>query len=182
MNTTVKKHNSIRQIVAIAAIVVFVLVSLIPVTKADAAESYGYDPQAAVEYAAANWHTEEGVCDEFVKACLSAGGVDIRAGGTAPVYDALQDAGFATISELQLADNEYHIDSADNPGTKAGDVLFIYCEECEKMQHLALIAGFDEDGHMQAYGHNPSWDLVDWFGNFKHKIGDNEYHAKCYRY
>ena len=57
---------------------------LLPVTSVQA-EAAGYDANAAVAYAAAHWDDGVGVCDQFIKACLQAGGIDIQAGGVEPV-------------------------------------------------------------------------------------------------
>ncbi len=151
------------------------------VMPASAAQStFQYDAAAAVAYAAANWDNNDGtVCDQFVKNCLHAGGVTVRSGGVDEVKNSLVDAGFGTLTKLKVTtDRSGHITSADNPGVKAGDVLFFYCYGCGRSTHMVLIAGFDQNGNMQCYGHNPAWNLVDWMANFKHGNDDGTYHEK----
>ena len=151
--------------------------------------TYGYEPEAAVSYAAThiaeemeNGNVCEKVCDQFVKECLSVGGVTVRAGDVKPVMDALVDAGFGTACQLTISADGVHIKQEDNPGTKAGDVLFIYCEACEDWIHTTLISGFDESGNMLSYGHNPIWNQVDYFGNMTHEAENGEVHAGCYQF
>ena len=80
---------------------------LLPVASVRA-EAAGYDANAAVAYAAAHWNDGVGVCDQFVKACLQAGGIDIKAGGVEPLRSALIDVGYGSAVELsQDKDSPY---------------------------------------------------------------------------
>ncbi len=146
--------------------------------------SYAYSPDAAVAYAKANWNVDDGtVCDQFVKNCLHAGGATLRAGGVDPVMNALIDAGFGTLCEIKLADGDAggRVKEADNPGVKAGDIFVFYCEDCDESVHMVLISGYDENGYMQSYGHNPAWEKVEWFGNYVHEAEDGAKHTN-YKY
>lgn len=170
-----------RKWISVVMACVCLLMCFVP--AADAAEpTTQYDAAAAVSYAAAEWDSGVGVCDQFVKACLAVGGVDIRAGGVDPVRNALLDAGFGTQCELVISADGVHALQSENPGVRAGDVLFFYCEECEKSIHTVMIAGYDADGILYTYGHNPGWDKVDWIGSFRHTPDGGEPHAGCYKY
>lgn len=164
-------------------IVGLLMIVCIPCVRVDAAETtWSYDADAAIKYAEENFDNGIGVCDEFVKDCLAAGGVKVRAGGVEEVVNALVDAGYGVQYEMQLDADNYHLNAADNSAVKAGDPLIIYCEKCNKYQHFAFLGGTDEEGNFYAYGHNPAWDKVDWFGNFKHTLPDGNRHADCYKY
>ncbi len=169
------KQEIQRKVLSLLLAVLTLTSCLVPVSAA----SFQYDAQAAVAYAAKNWNVNDGtVCDQFVKNCLHAGGVTIRAGGVDEVKNALVDAGFGTLEKVNVTQNPGgYITSQDNPGVKAGDVLFFYCHGCGKSTHVVLIAGFDENGNMQTYGHNPPWNLVDWMANFKHETDDGDTHG-----
>lgn len=165
------------------------LMFFVPRLTIQAADDYAYKSTQAVAFAkehiaqelAANSECSL-VCDQFVKACLSAAGVEIRAGGVEAVKQALVDAGFGMEYKLKVSGDGVHIRKSDNPDIKAGDVLFIYCEECAKYLHTALISGFDADGNMLAYGHNPIWKEIDWFGNMTHTTDSGTKHSKCYQF
>lgn len=164
-------------------IVLLSLLLCIPSITVSANETiYGYSPEAAAAYAEQHFDDGIGLCDEFVKDCLRAGGVAVRAGGVQPLMEALVDAQYGELQELVLADNNYHINKQDNPSTDVGDIMFFYCTECKKYIHTAIIGSMDEEGNFQAYGHNPAWDKVDWFGNFTHTLDDGTRHSKCSKY
>lgn len=156
---------------------------------AKAADNYAYVPEKAITYAAEHITKEvqtgtecELVCDQFVKSCLEQANVSIRAGGVEEVKNALVQAGFGTEYPLKVSSDGIHITKADNTSAKAGDIMFIYCDKCDTYLHTVLISGFDEAGNMLAYGHNPIWDQVDWFGNMTHTTDDGEVHTNCYRF
>ena len=164
-------------------IVLLSLLLCIPSITVSANETiYGYSPEAAAAYAEQHFDDGIGLCDEFVKDCLRAGGVAVRAGGVQPLMEALVDAQYGELQELVLADNNYHINKQDNASTDVGDIMFFYCTECKKYIHTAIIGSMDEEGNFQAYGHNPAWDKVDWFGNFTHTLDDGTRHSKCSKY
>lgn len=124
------------------------------------AEAAGYDANAAVAYAAAHWDDGVGVCDQFIKACLQAGGIDIQAGGVEPVRSALIDAGYGSAVELSQDKGSPYISWSKNSAKlSVGDILFFYCSasDCQKNVHIAIVAGYDADDHLLAYAHNPAW-------------------------
>ena len=129
-----------------------------------ALEVSAYDADAAVAYAGANWSSVEGVCDEFVKSCLNAGGLNLRAGGVEPLKNALIDSGAGSLVKLSLDADGVYINVKDNPSVKVGDIMFFYCEEHNVWIHTAIVCGFDENGNVQAYAHNPGWDKMSAFG------------------
>lgn len=132
---------------------------LLPVTSVQA-EAAGYDANAAVAYAAAHWDDGVGVCDQFIKACLQAGGIDIQAGGVEPVRSALIDAGYGSAVELSQDKGSPYISWSKNSAKlSVGDILFFYCSasDCQKNVHIAIVAGYDADDHLLAYAHNPAW-------------------------
>jgi hypothetical protein len=124
-------------------VVITIIVSLLPMTVAHAS---GYNPDAAVNYAAAHWNDGVGVCDEFVKACLSAGGVNINAGGVANVKNALNAYG----TSYALVTSGNYINASDNSGKiSAGDPIFFYCS-ADGYVHVAICGGIDSSGHVCA--------------------------------
>lgn len=134
-----------------------------------------YSPDKAVEWAANHIANESKdnpscglVCDQFVKECLKAGGIDIQAGDVTPVMNALVEANFGKMVDVVLSADGKYVNIVDNPELKAGDVLSFYCNTCGDHSHTVLIAGFDNNGNAQTYGHNKTWDLVTTVGNYKH--------------
>ena len=77
--------NAIRK----SALVMVVLCLVLSLPMAVSAAEFGprYNDQAAVSYAAAHWNDGVGVCDQFVKDCLKAGGVEILAGADTVLED-----------------------------------------------------------------------------------------------
>ena len=143
--------------------------TVIPVKAAPSEKVY--DRNEALNYAKNHWDDGVGVCDEFVKDCLRAGGVDIQAGGVGPIMDALIKVGYGEKVDLVVDDKGYHFNKEDNPKVEVGDILFIYCRDCQKMLHTAFIGKFDEKGNLQVYGHNPAWDAdhpILYLGLFHH--------------
>ena len=175
---TLQQH---KHIVSLALVLLYLL-TLIPTTAHAAGFASSYNADAAVTYAENHWDDGVGVCDQFVKACLAAGGVEILAGGVDAVRYALVDAGLGSECTLTISDDGVHAIQAENPQVQAGDVLFIYCEECAKSIHTVLVGGYSQEGYLYTYGHNPGWDRVDWLGNFKHTTDDGDQHAKCYQF
>lgn len=136
---------------------------LLPVASVRA-EAAGYDANAAVAYAAAHWDDGVGVCDQFVKACLQAGGIDIKAGGVEPLRSALIDVGYGSAVELSQDKDEipYISWSKNSDKLSVGDILFFYCSapDCQKNVHTAIVAGYDTNDHLLAYAHNRPWNKV----------------------
>ena len=176
-----KTHkDTMRKTVLVLVVLCLMLSWSLPVCAAEFGPRY--DDQAAVSYAASHWNDGVGVCDEFVKACLNAGGVEILAGGVDPVKDALLDTRLGTSQTLVISADGVHALQAENPRIQPGDVLFFYCEECKKSVHTAMIGGFDDNGYLYTYAHNPGWDKVDWLGNFTHTANNGQKHQNCYQY
>ena len=150
-------RNKLNWIKALCACLLVAI--LLPVTSVQA-EAAGYDANAAVAYAAAHWDDGVGVCDQFIKACLQAGGIDIQAGGVEPVRSALIDAGYGSAVELSQDKGSPYISWSKNSAKlSVGDILFFYCSasDCQKNVHIAIVAGYDADDHLLAYAHNPAW-------------------------
>ena len=171
---------ALRKFTSLFTILCLILSLKLPISAAEFGPCY--DSQAAVSYAVAHWNDGVGVCDEFVKDCLNAGGVEILAGGVDPLKDALVDAELGSLNQLQISSDGIHAQKSENPNVQAGDILFFYCEECEKSVHTAIIGGYDENDCMYTYGHNPGWDKVDWIGNFTHTLNNGQQHRKCFQY
>ena len=140
-----------------------------------------YDADAAVSYAAAHWDDGVGVCDQFVKACLKAGGVEILAGDVDPVKDALTDTGLGISYSLKISADGVHALKSENSGIQAGDILFFYCEKCSESVHTVIVGGYDAKGYMYTYGHNPGWNKVSALGNFTHTGEDKTEHSECFQ-
>ena len=141
-----------------------------------------YDGQAAADYAASHWNDGIGVCDQFVKDCLQAGGVEILAGGVDPLKNALTDAKLGTARKLVISADGVHASASENPHVQTGDILFFYCQKCSKSIHTAIFGGVGSNGYLYTYGHNPGWDKVDWFGSFTHTSADGKRHEACFDY
>ena len=151
MRNAIKRNKTVCLCLLMA-----VLLSIVAVR----AEAAGYDANAAVAYASSHWNDGVGVCDQFVKACLNAGGIDIQAGGVDMVRNALIDAGYGTAEELEQDEDSPYISwSRNEHKLSAGDILFFYCSApgCQKNVHTAIVAGYDDDDHLLAYAHNPEW-------------------------
>ena len=56
------------------------VVTIVPITKAEAASSPSYDATKALTYAKAHWNDGKGLCAEFVADCLRAGGLSVPSG------------------------------------------------------------------------------------------------------
>ena len=154
---------------------------LSPAMDTYAAETPAYDADAAAAFAEANWDSGVGVCDEYVKDCMAAGGLTVRAGGVEPIKDALLDLGAGPMVELALDADGVHINQKDNPTVKPGDIMFFACGEENNWIHIAIAAGVDEQGNIQAYGHNPGWDRLDYFGRLTF-TKEGKAHKECMRF
>ena len=125
MNT---RKNKLHSFVLIFTVLCLLMTTPVPASAAEFGPRY--DSQAAVSYAAACWDNGEGVCDQFVKACLEAGGVEILAGGVDPLKDALLDARLGTSCQLVISEDGVHALESENPNIQAGDILFFYLLQC----------------------------------------------------
>jgi putative cell wall-binding protein len=177
MNTN---NYFLRNAVVILSVLCLMMTLAAPIHAAEFGPRY--DSEAAVSYAAAHWDDGVGVCDEFVKACLKAGGVEILAGGVDPLKDALLDAKLGSSCMLSISSDGVHSLKSENANIHAGDILFFYCEECKRSVHTAIIGGYDEQDRLYLYAHNPGWDQVNWVGNFAHSLDDGQKHRDCYQY
>ena len=131
------------------------------------ASAVDYDASAAVAYAAANWDNQVGVCDQFVKACLSAGGITITVGGVGAVKTAVEAYG----TSYKLTKNGSSIYLSENEGKiAAGDPIFYYCSSCGRYVHTAICGGINSEGKATAYGHNVAWNNIPNIAGYYHII------------
>ena len=141
------------------------------------AASYAYSPEDALAYAEEHWDDGVGVCDQFVKACLGAGGVQVRAGGVKEVMDALLDAGYATGLQKHTTYKDLYIREEDNRGlVRAGDVIFFKCIDCDFYTHTVISSGYNQDGYLMTYGHNPACKDYLYHGTIHHSLDDGTLH------
>ena len=175
--------NTLRTHLKKMVVILLVLSLLASMGIATNAVKYGprYDAEAAVNYARAHWDDGVGLCSEFVKTCLLAGGVDIQAGDVKSLRNALVDSGLGEEHPLVISSDGAHALASENPHVQPGDVLFFFCEACNDDIHTVIIAGTNESGFLYSYGHNPGWDQVDWFGNYTHTLDDGQQHRKLHR-
>ena len=95
--TDIAKKGTVRILVLVLSITV--LLTLLPaITYANPT----YNATAAVNYAVAHWNDGVGICDEFVKACLSAGGINITANTVTYVHNALLKETLNNTSDIQI--------------------------------------------------------------------------------
>ena len=177
-----KSQNKLTCVVTAVLILVCLTFSIIAIPASAADFGTHYDSLAAANYAANHWNDGIGVCDEFVKTCLQAGGVEILAGGVDPLKNALLDAGLGRAQELVISSDGVHALASENPNIQSGDILFFYCQRCQRSIHTAILGGCSNNGYLYAYAHNPGWDQVDWFGNFTHTLSSGERHSGCFTY
>ncbi len=109
-----------------------------------------YDAQAAVNYAVAHWNDGVGVCDQFVKACLRAGGINITVGTVDNVRAALLKYG----TEYTVKFRGSVCYQQDNPNIAVGDIIFYYCSKCGNYPHTAIITKKDNNGVFYFSQHN----------------------------
>ena len=146
--------------------VILLLVFLVALTPTASAATY--DADAAIKYAAAHWNDGVGVCDQFLKACLSAGGVTIKSGGSNSVYNELKSYG----NSYKLTMSGYCVYASQNEGKVAvGDPLFYYCNICGCVMHSAICGAIDSQGRVCAYGHNSAWNNLNEIGRFYDAYG-----------
>ncbi len=137
--------------------------SLVPEAKADTV----YNAQAAVDYAVAHWDDGVGVCDQFVKACLKAGGITITVGTVDNVRAALLRYGteYAVTFRNGICYQQY------NPNIAVGDIIFYYCSQCGNYPHTAIITKKDDNGIFYFSQHNGA------FLNLKFTTGFHDGHG-----
>ena len=131
-----------------------------------------YDAEASVAYANAHWNDGVGVCDEFVKACLAAGGIHITVGYVMNVYNALLNYG--TSHELVFR-NSYCYESDNSGHAEPGDIIFWRCQACadegfpRPWPHTAIIDSIDESGRIRYSAHNSAKHNALLGPSFSHK-------------
>ena len=112
------------------------------------AEAGSYDAQAAVDYALANCgNYGNNSCNLFVVDCLKAGGVSITRGG---YVDATRNYLLPYGTEYSISlKGGYYVYENDYPGKcTVGDVVFIYCNQCNAYMHTWIVTGTDSSGHL----------------------------------
>lgn len=116
------------------------------------ASAAGYNSQAALAYAEANWNSGVELCAGFVSNCLRAGGIDVMERSVQNLFNELKDNyGKAYV----LTTNGPYIYMSENVGKlSAGDPVFYYCNTCKSFDHAVLCGGCDEAGRMTDYAHN----------------------------
>ncbi len=157
------------------------VISMLPVPSVDAASNY-YNVEATLQYAKEYANVDDGtVCDQFVKAALKKGNIEILAGDVDPVKDALLKAEYGSNMILKLNEDGRHINISDNPSLKPGDIMFFYCDTCGDNTHTAIVGGWDEAGNVFCYGHNPGWDEDDnEYGVYRHRGHDKVTYCDSY--
>ena len=144
------------------------------------ASAAGYSPDAAITYAKVHWNDNSGDCQDFVKACLKAGGVTISASGVASVKNALVNGGYGTLNLLSSEATSY----TDNNGNtvpariaktssnygkvKVGDPLFTVCSKCG-WTHTVIMGGTDSSGYITVYAHNSAKNNKRYYADCKNK-------------
>lgn len=120
-----------------------------------------YDRTAAVQYAANNWDNGVGVCDEFVKACLKAGGITINSGYVTYVYRELLNYG--TSWPISFTNGICYNTGANEGHMEAGDIICWYCDACAQpgqryeerpWPHIAIINRIDDNHIVRFAAHN----------------------------
>lgn len=114
-----------------------------------------YNPQKAIEYAAAHWNDGVGKCATFVSNCVIAGGIDMKVNSvTDPMMTAICNATGLSIQDLKLNSSGHATRSANEGKLAAGDVVGLYCVTCGYTPHVIFCGGFDSSGRALYYAHN----------------------------
>ncbi len=117
-----------------------------------------YNASAALTYAKNHWNDGVGLCAEFVSACLTAGGIDVKILTTGSLKRFLVNNGYAVEYVVETQQGK-RIKMADHNGKIAsGDVIINYCIECNLCPHVALVSGCSSDGYVTYYAHNNAAD------------------------
>lgn len=126
-----------------------------------------YNASAALTYAKSHWNDGVGLCAEFVSACLTAGGIDVKILTTGSLKRFLINNGYAIEYVVETQQGK-RIKMADHSGKiSPGDVIINYCIECDVRPHVALVSGCDSSGYVTYYAHNSAADgtKVWWNGS-----------------
>ncbi len=142
-----------------------------------------YNATVAVNYAVAHWNDGVGLCDGFVKACLSAGGIHISSSYVTYVYNELLNYG----TSYQLVFRNGVCYESDNRGHVApGDIIFWRCQGCadhgfpRPFAHTAIINSIDSNGAVRFCAHNAAEYnsvLTNGFSHICAVEGHNETHS-----
>ncbi len=158
----------------------FLLLTLLP-SLAPQAAAANYDAAAAAAYADAHWDDGVGVCDQFVKACLKAGGITIKSGTVMGVYSELLNYGVSY--QLTMAKDGYCY-LKDNEGKIAvGDIVFFECSKhavAHLKLHTGIVTKIDSNGKVLYSQHNgPIHNKgLGWFSDSSgHSGSDITYHV-----
>lgn len=126
--------------------------------SADSVIAASYNSSAALNYAAAHWNDNVGLCAEFVSNCLSAGGCSAWSRSSSALRNQLINSGLGTEYELTLNSDKSITASNYSGKLTAGDVIFYYCPgaKCSARPyvHTVLCNGADANGYVKVYAHN----------------------------
>ena len=126
--------------------------------SADSVIAASYNSSAALNYAAAHWNDNVGLCAEFVSNCLSAGGCSAWSRSSSALRNQLINSGLGTEYELTLNSDKSITASNYSGKLAAGDVIFYYCPgaKCSARPyvHTVLCNGADANGYVKVYAHN----------------------------
>lgn len=126
--------------------------------SADSVIAASYNSSAALNYAAAHWNDNVGLCAEFVSNCLSAGGCSAWSRSSSALRNQLINSGLGTEYELILNSDKSITASNYSGKLTAGDVIFYYCPgaKCSARPyvHTVLCNGADANGYVKVYAHN----------------------------
>lgn len=138
-------------------LLIFLMVTNIGNAKMLSVQAAGatYNPQKAIEYAAAHWNDGVGECAEFVSNCVIAGGINIKVNKmTDPMMNAICNATGLQIQDLTLDSYKHATKTANEGKLAAGDVVGLYCVTCGETPHVLFCGGFDSNGRALYYAHN----------------------------
>ena len=137
--------------------VLLALVLVCGLTTVPAMAAGTYDPAAALSYAKAHWNDGKGLCAEFVRKCLKAGGRKVTANGCTTMVRQLKKSGYGTWYQL-TREADGRISVPKNSGKLSpGDPVFFYCpsetDGCPYV-HVVLYSSQDSRGYLRCYAHN----------------------------
>lgn len=121
--------------------------------------SASYNPQAALDYAAAHWNDGKGLCAEFVSDCIKAGGLSSWSTSGTALHNQLVKSGVGKEYTIKLNSDKSISMSSYSGKISPGDPVFFYCDNCVNIDkrpyiHTVLCNGADSNGYMKAYSHN----------------------------
>lgn len=128
------------------------------VTAPRAAGAASYDPEKAVEYAAAHWNDGKGFCAEFASDCMRTAGLTSWSTSSTKLFhllckEVVAESQIATVQLLTVTDRR--IRPADNQGKLAkGDIVFFQCDHCAHCMHTLIVSDVSGE-NAKCYQHNP---------------------------